>query len=229
MNTKLLLIISLLTTMLLVVACGGAQPDVAASAQSDTVSQQETLAPEPTAAEMTSQPVEEVQSSDSAENDLPDPQPASTNTVIAAALTWDDAIDIMRSGRILNEISVYESPNTDAEIVGEQEAGDLVIVTRALDDWYEIIYNDGACPRLAAAISDYLRCAVSRNSGIGCHNRRTCSRSDACLPSRHRIRRARGGQIGPISAPSKLLALFRLSKAWLFSDQQRWIHLQHER
>ena len=31
-----------------------------------------------------------------------------------------------------------------AEVVGEHEAGELVIVTRSLDDWYEIIYNDGA-------------------------------------------------------------------------------------
>ena len=144
MNKKLLLLISLLTAVLLVVACGSTQPDVTASAQSVAVSPQETSAPVQATNEVTAQPTEETQPSDSANNAFPDPQPASTNTVIAAAQTWDDAEDVMRSGRILGESPVYESPNADAMIVGEYETGALVIVTRSLDDWYEIIYNDGA-------------------------------------------------------------------------------------
>ena len=75
---------------------------------------------------------------------FPAPQPASANTVAAATQTWDDAEDVMRSGRVLSESPVYESPEASADVVGEHEAGELVIVTRSLDDWYEIIYNDGA-------------------------------------------------------------------------------------
>ncbi len=144
MNRKSLLLISLLATMLLVVACGGAklengnaQPETATSAQTVVVSQQKT-APAPTVTEAATQPA------GSDQIDSPAPQPISTNTVTAITQTWDDAEDVMRSGRILSESPVYSSPEADAEVVGEQDAGALVIVTRALDDWYEIIYHDGA-------------------------------------------------------------------------------------
>jgi len=88
--------------------------------------------------------VEENQPTSSDQSTSPAPQLASTNTVVVAAQTWDDAEDVMRSGRVLSVSPVYKSPEAAAEIVGEHEAGELVIVTRSLDDWYEIIYNDGA-------------------------------------------------------------------------------------
>ncbi|MEA3336508.1 MAG: SH3 domain-containing protein [Chloroflexota bacterium] len=56
-----------------------------------------------------------------------------------------EIVDIMLRGTALSQTSVHDLPDDASAVVGQLEANDDVIVTRAQGDWYEIIYfGDGS-------------------------------------------------------------------------------------
>lgn len=50
-------------------------------------------------------------------------------------------VDVMEVARTISDTVVYADPSTTADNLGELPAGSAIIVTRQLDDWYEIIFD----------------------------------------------------------------------------------------
>ncbi len=152
MNKELLLIISLFSAVMLLVACGGvsadaddAQLDTASSAQPVAVSQKSAALAELIPTEISNQAEEEDRPTSEVEQSTLEPQPVSIAGTETEQPNWgEDTSDVMRSGRTLQTSSVYAEPIAESDMIGELDYGELVIVTRALDDWYEIIFSDGA-------------------------------------------------------------------------------------
>ena len=68
---------------------------------------------------------------------------AATAKVASLASALGTPTDVLQDGHVLTTTAVYLQPDATAEQLGQLETGATLIVTRALGDWYEFVYNEG--------------------------------------------------------------------------------------
>ena len=65
-----------------------------------------------------------------------------TAKVASLASALGTPTDVLQDGHVLTTTAVYLQPDATAEQLGQLETGATLIVTRALGDWYEFVYNE---------------------------------------------------------------------------------------
>ena len=88
---------------------------------------------------------------DAATDQAATPAPAATETASPGAETeiasttpvLGTLTDVLKGGYVLTTTTVYLQPDATSEQLGQLETGAPLIVTRALGDWYEVVYNEG--------------------------------------------------------------------------------------